>query len=186
LKEQKKTSPESAFISIGSNISPEKHLLLAAQRLHELGRLLRISNVYQNPPVGRPEQTDFLNVAALVETNLSPLQIRILLRRIEAALGRIRSEDKYAPRTMDLDLCLLGNVIINTAEMTLPDPDLLTRGHLAIPLAELDPDFVHPITGESLQEIANRLNPSVELILREDVTEQIHEAIENSLGDPSF
>ncbi|OGO20882.1 MAG: hypothetical protein A2Z14_04125 [Chloroflexi bacterium RBG_16_48_8] len=86
---------------------------------------------------------------------------------------------------MDLDLCLLGNEILDTLEITLPDPDLLTRGHLTIPLAELAPDFPHPITGESLQQIADRLQPTVELRLREGVTSQLQEALKTPSQDAS-
>jgi 2-amino-4-hydroxy-6-hydroxymethyldihydropteridine diphosphokinase len=176
LKEQPKTSPEWAFISIGSNISPEKYLPLAISRLHQLGKLLKTSCVYQNPAVGRPEQEDFLNAAVLIDTALPPLEIRNHLRVIEKDLDRVRTDDKFAARTIDLDLCLLGNQILDLTEIALPDPDLMTRAHLAVPLAELAPDFHHPITGESLQQIADRLRSEAILTLREDITNQIQQA----------
>ncbi len=176
MKEQQKTSPEWAFISIGSNIAPEKHLPLAIIKLHHLGNILGTSNVYQNPPLGRPEQADFLNAAVLLETALTPLEIRSQLRKIEAELGRVRTEDKFAARTMDLDLCLLGDWVIDTPEITVPDPDLLTRAHLAIPIAELAPNFHHPLTGETLQRIADRLQHSSQLTLRVDATERLQAA----------
>jgi 2-amino-4-hydroxy-6-hydroxymethyldihydropteridine diphosphokinase len=177
LNEHQTISPKQAFISIGSNIEPEKHLPLAIYRLHEIGRLLKSSNVYQNPPIGRPEQDDFLNAAVLLETTLPALEIRHRFRQIEFDLGRIRSEDKFAARTIDLDLCLLGDQVINSPEVTLPDPDLLQRAHLAVPLAELDPHFLHPLTGETLQGIADYLIPHAKLTLREDITKVIQEII---------
>lgn len=176
MKEQQQTSPEWAFISLGSNISPEKYLPLAILRLHHLGQILGISKVYQNPAVGRPEQAEFLNAAVLLETELTPLEIRNQLRKIEADLDRVRTEDKFAARTIDLDLCLMGDWIMDTPEITLPDPEILTRGHLAIPLAELSPAFHHPITGETLQQIADKLTSIATLSLREDVTKQLQEA----------
>jgi 2-amino-4-hydroxy-6-hydroxymethyldihydropteridine diphosphokinase len=176
LKEQQKISPEWAFISLGSNITPEKYLPLAIQRLHPLGEILRTSCVYQNPPIGRPEQADFLNAAALVETTLFPIEIRNRLREVEANLGRVRTEDKFAARTIDLDLCLLGDTIMDSPEITLPDPDLISRAHLAIPMAELAPNFHHPITGETLKQIADKLRPSATLTLREDLTERLKES----------
>ena len=178
LNEHQKTSPKRAFISIGSNIEPDKHLPLAIYRLHELGRLLKSSNVYQNPPVCRPEQEDFLNAAVLLETTLPSLEIRYRLRQIEFDLGRIRTEDKYAARTIDLDLCLLGDQVIISPELTLPDPDLLQRAHLAVPMAELDPNFLHPLTGETLQRIADQLKPNAKLTLREDVSKAIQEVVQ--------
>jgi 2-amino-4-hydroxy-6-hydroxymethyldihydropteridine diphosphokinase len=180
LKELQKTSPEWAFISLGSNLKPKKHLPLAVRKLCQLGTLLRTSCVYQNPPIGRPEQADFLNAAALLETALTPLEIRSHLREIEKDLGRIRTEDKFAARTIDLDLCLLGELIMDTPEITLPDPDLLSHGYLAVPMAELAPDFRHPITGETLQQIADKLSLATSLTLREDITKQLKEAVSAS------
>jgi 2-amino-4-hydroxy-6-hydroxymethyldihydropteridine diphosphokinase len=168
-----------AFISLGSNIAPEDNLPMAIERLKELGRLIAVSSVYQSPAVGPVRQEDFLNAAALIETELTPFEIRAQLRQIEADLGRDRPKKldgypdeaaKYAPRTIDLDLCLLGDLILDTPPMTLPDPDLLTQPHLAVPLAELAPDFLHPITGEPLREIADRLRPGAQLTPRPDIS----------------
>ena len=84
---------------------------------------------------------------------------------------------KYAPRTIDLDLCLLGDLILDTPLLTLPDPDLLTQPHLAIPLAELAPDFPHPITGEPLCEIADRLRPGAQLTSLPDISKDLQEIV---------
>jgi 2-amino-4-hydroxy-6-hydroxymethyldihydropteridine diphosphokinase len=161
--------PERAFVSIGSNIEPEKHLPLAIPRLMDVGMLIAVSQVYQNPAVGPTGQPGFLNAAALVETELPPLDVRSLLRAIEKDLGRVRTDDKYAPRTIDLDLCIYGQLIIDTCELTLPDPEILGRAHLAVPFAELAPGYRHPVTMETLREIADRLLPGSELRLRPDV-----------------
>lgn len=163
------TSPEFAFVALGSNIEPERHLPRAAQRLREVGHLIRVSNVYQNPALGPTAQPDFLNAAALLETSLSAEEIRRCLRRIEADLGRMRTGDKYAARTIDLDLCLLGSQVFESSLITLPDPELLTRPHLAVTLAELAPGFLHPVTGEPLSAIAERLRPGADLRPRPDV-----------------
>lgn len=161
---------EKAFISLGSNINPEVNLPMAMRSLDAIGEVLAVSMVYQNPAVGPTPQADFLNAAVLIATDLEPLEIRARLREIEVALGRVRSEDKYAPREIDLDLCLLGELIFESPELTLPDPDLLERPHLIVPVAELDPDFIHPITGESLDQIAERRKIDSDLTPRPDVT----------------
>lgn len=161
--------PKRAFISIGSNIDPEKHLPLAIRKLKQLGEVLSVSGVYQNPALGRREQPDFLNAAVLLLTHLQALEVRRELRSIEAQLGRVRTEDKYAARTIDLDLCLFNNLIIQSPEFVLPDPGIFKRAHLAVPLAELDPGYLHPITDETLEQIANQLRPEVDLSAREDV-----------------
>ena len=165
--------PEHAFIALGSNIEPEFHLPLAIQELEILGQVLAVSDVYQNPALGPTPQADFLNAAALVESALTPLEIRAVLRGIEADMGRVRSEDKFAPRKIDLDLCLLGNATLDGPELTLPDPDLLSRAHLAVTLSELAPDFPHPITKEPLREIAARLRCGAHLVARSDVRARI-------------
>ncbi len=169
------TLTELAFIALGSNIDPETNLLLASTRLSKLGNPIAISTVYQNPAIADEPQQDYLNAAVLIETTLDPLVIRDKLREIEADLGRIRTEDKFAPRTIDLDLCILGDRVLDHELLTLPDPDLLKRAHLAVTLAELRPGFLHPITGDSLDEIAHELQKDAELNPRSDVVLQSHE-----------
>lgn len=166
--------PKRAFISIGSNIDPEKHLPLAIRKLKQLGEILSVSGVYQNPALGRSEQPDFLNAAALLLTHLPALEVRHALRSIEAQLGRVRTDDKYAARTIDLDLCLYDNLVIQSPEFVLPDPEIFERAHLAVPLAELDPGYLHPITDETLEQIANRLRPGADLTPRDDIATILH------------
>ena len=164
---------EKAFISLGSNIEPEINLTLAVQHLKSIGEVIAISRVYQNPAVGPTPQPDFLNAAALVETDHKPELIRKLLRVIEVELGRVRTEDKFAPRTIDLDLCFLGDMVIESDKIVLPDPDVLIRAHLAVPLAELNPCYMHPISGEHLGLIAARLCQSADLSPRPDIAERM-------------
>jgi 2-amino-4-hydroxy-6-hydroxymethyldihydropteridine diphosphokinase len=158
-----------AFISIGSNIDPELHLPFAVQRLSEIGTVVAVSMVYQNTAIGSTPQPDFLNAAALVETDMLAHEIRDHLRQIEADSGRVRTKDKFAPRTLDLDLGMLGDLIHQDDLLTIPDPDILTHAHLAVPFADLASDHLHPVTGETLQTIAERVRLSVELLPRPDV-----------------
>jgi 2-amino-4-hydroxy-6-hydroxymethyldihydropteridine diphosphokinase len=152
-----------AFISLGSNIDPEVHLPEAIARLKSIGQVLHASTAYRNPAVGPGRQPDFVNAAALVQTSLTPEEIRDRLRAIEAALGRVRQPDRYAPRTIDLDLCYLGETDEEFDGWSLPDGEADRLAHLAIPLAELDPAFRHPKTGETLKAIADRLRPGAHL-----------------------
>jgi len=146
---------EIAFVALGSNLQPEIHLQEAISHLLSLGQIKDISRAYRSKPVGGRKQPDFLNAALLVRVSEEPSHIRNQLRKIETALGRVRTEDKYASRTIDLDLVLLGDRV--DPKFPLPDPEILTREHLAVPLAEIAPDFCHPITGEALETIAARL-----------------------------
>lgn len=152
-----------AFISLGSNIDPEVNLPAAVSRLVVIGRILRVSAAYRNPAVGPRRQPDFVNAAALVETSLTPPEIRDRLRNIETELGRVRQADRYAPRTIDLDLCYLGETDEEFTGWSLPDREADQLAHLAIPLSELDPGFRHPETGETLEAIAERLRPRANL-----------------------
>jgi len=164
---------ERAFLSLGSNLEPESNLPRAALGLRPLGRILACSNVYRNPAVGPTPGPDFLNAAVLMETELTPHVLRTELRALETRLGRRRTSDKYAPRTIDLDLVLYGALVVRVDGLDLPDPDLVIRPHLAIPLAELDPEHRHPITGETLSSIAARLQPLAPMRLLPEVTLQI-------------
>ncbi len=161
--------PELAFISLGSNIEPEAHLPRALTRLRQLGRLLACSGVYQNPAIAKEPQPDYLNAAVLIETELSPLKIRERLREIEAQLGRVRTKDKNAPRTIDLDLCLYGDLQMESPELSLPDPDILRRPHLAKTMADLHPSMNYPGTSDTLAQIADALHPGSQLVERLDV-----------------
>ena len=148
-------STEQAFIALGSNIQPEDHLPAAISRLLSLGQVVAVSRAYRSEPVGGKSQPNFLNAAVLIRVAEEPASIRTGLRKIETALGRVRTADKYASRTIDLDLVLLGDRV--DLKFPLPDPDILTREHLAVPLAELAAEFCHPVTGEELGSIAARL-----------------------------
>jgi 2-amino-4-hydroxy-6-hydroxymethyldihydropteridine diphosphokinase len=139
--------------------------------------MIAVSTVYQNPAVGPTPQPDFLNAAALIETDQPAETIRLYLRDIEADAGRVRTLDKYAPRTLDLDLCLLGTQITESPESSLPDPDLITRAHIAVPMAELAPTFLHPITGEALQIIADRLRPDASLVPQPEISARLQSIV---------
>jgi dihydroneopterin aldolase/2-amino-4-hydroxy-6-hydroxymethyldihydropteridine diphosphokinase len=164
---------ELAFISIGSNLDPEHHLPRAVERLGRLGRLRGISGVYQNPAIGGRAQPEYLNAAVLLEVDLSPDELRTELHKIEADLGRVRTRDKYAPRTIDLDLSLFGDRVLSGSDYQIPDPEITRLAHLAIPLAELAPEFRHPSLDETLLQIADRLRPGSKLVRRPDLSEQL-------------
>lgn len=161
-------APERAFVLLGSNLDPEVNLPRAVAALARLGRILGVSSVYQSPPSARPEQPDFLNAAVLLETGLEPAALQRALRNTEAELGRVRRSDRHAARPIDLDLVLYGSRI-EAGPVTLPDPDLLEHAYAAAPIAELDPEFLHPVVGEALSRIAGRLTKDATLKRREDV-----------------
>ncbi|MGH9464880.1 MAG: 2-amino-4-hydroxy-6-hydroxymethyldihydropteridine diphosphokinase, partial [Thermoanaerobaculia bacterium] len=148
------------IIGLGSNVDPERHLAAALARLARALEVTNVSSVYASDPVGAPGSARFLNAAVGAWTDLEPARLKAeVLRPIEAALGRHRTGDRNAPRTIDLDLLLYGEAVIEDRErgLRLPDPELLARAHVAVPAAEVWPEGVHPVTGETLGAIAARL-----------------------------
>jgi 2-amino-4-hydroxy-6-hydroxymethyldihydropteridine diphosphokinase len=130
--------PESiAFIAVGANIEPERHIEAALALLHEETRVVASSTFYRTDPIGGPDQPPFINGVWLLETNVAPAAIRNeWLRPIESGLGRRRTEDKFAPRTIDLDLVLYDDWTIDDGDVRLPHPDL-QRPFVYIPVMEL-------------------------------------------------
>lgn len=115
-------------------------------------RLTAISTVYQTEPIGRPEQAAYYNCVVQLETPLAPRPLRDVLREIESQLHRRRSADKYASRTIDLDLIVYDDVAQDDADFPLPDPEVLRRPFLLVCLAELDPHRHLPGMVVSLSE----------------------------------
>jgi dihydroneopterin aldolase/2-amino-4-hydroxy-6-hydroxymethyldihydropteridine diphosphokinase len=147
-----------AFIGIGSNIEPAKNTIVALRSLARQTHVTAVSMVYCTSALGRPEQSDYFNCVAEIETDAPPAELkRGILRTIETKLGRERSDDKYAPRTIDLDLIIYGDLVVDEEGIKLPDPDIMERPFLAIPLFELAPDLV--LAGYNLRigEIAARI-----------------------------
>jgi 2-amino-4-hydroxy-6-hydroxymethyldihydropteridine diphosphokinase len=137
-----------AFVGIGANLGePERQIRAALGELAASDRveLVAVSSLRETDPVGYEDQPRFLNGAAVVETELSPRELLERLLEIERILGRTRGEGpRFGPRTIDLDLLLYGDEIVQEAGLTLPHPRLAQRRFALEPLAELDPDLEIP------------------------------------------
>jgi 2-amino-4-hydroxy-6-hydroxymethyldihydropteridine diphosphokinase len=150
-------------ITLGSNIDKERNLPAAVTLLSAQVEVVRVSRVYETTPKGLPEQPNFFNAAAMLETGLSPASLKDgLLSEIERQLKRERQADKNAPRTMDLDIALYDERVetytpADGRPRYIPDPDLLRFVHVALPVADLLPEKSHPESGERLGDIADRL-----------------------------
>lgn len=172
-----------AFIGVGSNINPEENMRRALRLLAEQVRVMRVSTVYRTEALGRPGDPSFYNCVVEIETEIPPEDLkRRVLRRIEADLGRSRTADKYAPRTMDLDVLLYGDMVVSAGDLVLPDPDITKRPFLAIPLRELAPDLPLPGTGRSIADAAaafahHQMQPLPEYttLLRRDIADGYRE-----------
>jgi 2-amino-4-hydroxy-6-hydroxymethyldihydropteridine diphosphokinase len=141
------------FISLGSNIEPEKNIYHALERLHPILNIEKVSTFYWTRPIEREGQSNFLNGVLSARSSLTPLAIKFdLLREIESLMGRKRGLDKHAARIIDLDLILYGDLLIQDKDLTLPDPEILDRPFLHWPLLEIVPEITLPGDSMKLQE----------------------------------
>jgi 2-amino-4-hydroxy-6-hydroxymethyldihydropteridine diphosphokinase len=149
LSEVKQTKEHQVIIGLGSNISPAENLKSALYLLGQYAPIEAISDVWQTRAVGS-KGPDFLNAAVRISSPLSYDELRNqILRPIENLLGRVRTKDPNSPRTIDLDILIVDGELI--------DQDLWKYAHACVPVAKLLPDFHNPMTGESIQIIADRL-----------------------------
>jgi 2-amino-4-hydroxy-6-hydroxymethyldihydropteridine diphosphokinase len=148
-----------AFIGVGSNINPAENVRNAIQLLSKKVNILGISTVYQTQPEEGLKQPQYYNCVVEIETNLSAEELKYkVLRKIEKDLGRKRSRDKYASRTIDLDLILYNDLVLKNDDFILPDPQIASRPYLAIPLCELNPELALPGSGLCIKELASSLS----------------------------
>jgi 2-amino-4-hydroxy-6-hydroxymethyldihydropteridine diphosphokinase len=141
-----------AYIALGSNLGDRTEALSSAIRhLGSLGRLVALSSLYETEPVGYHDQPAFLNAVVALETQLEPLPLLRGLLAIERQLGRDRSHGPLkGPRTLDLDLLLMGDWIVADEELSLPHPALAQRRFVLAPLAEIAPELRHPETNQTM------------------------------------
>ena len=143
------------YIGLGSNLGDRsKNLSGAVERLSSVGTVTAVSSIYETKPWGvEGYQPRYLNQAAAVDTSMDALDVVTELLSIEYSLGRAR-EEKNASRTLDLDLLLHGDSVMNASGVTVPHPRLHERAFVLIPLVEIAPEIVHPILDRSIAELA--------------------------------
>ncbi len=154
-----------AFLALGSNLGDRQANLdqaLEAIQEHPRIELTQVSSFYETEPVGGPPNQDpYLNAVAEVETDLPPEELLAVLLEIEQKLGRVRRE-RYAPRTIDLDILLYGDRVIETETLTVPHPRMHTRGFVLEPFAEIAPSTVHPGLGVTIGQLWEDYDPDEE------------------------
>ncbi len=146
---------ETAYIGLGSNLGDrEKNIRLALQAMERTGgiRLVRSASLYDTDPEGVREQPRFLNTAARIETTLPPRELLSAVKDIEKDLGRLPGE-RWGPRAIDLDILLYGERIISSESLTVPHPLMGERTFVLKPLAEMEPQLVHPVLKKTVREL---------------------------------
>ena len=147
-----------AALGLGSNVGDRRaHLETALHGLRARLEVLAVSRFLATEPVGGPPQGEFLNAAAVVETELSPRALLELARALEEAAGRERGA-RWGPRTLDIDLLLYGDEIVNDADLVVPHPRLHERRFVLEPLAEIAPDWTVPRLDRTVRELREDLH----------------------------
>jgi len=149
-----------AFVGLGSNLGErETQIRLALDDLARLAdsRLDGVSSLYDTEPLGETEQPNFLNAVARLHTELPARQLLWNLHLIERRLGRVRGR-RWGPRTIDLDLLLYGDLVLDEPDLRVPHPELARRAFVLVPLLELEPGLVHPETGRTLLHHLSQLD----------------------------
>src|ERR1700722_18220972 len=149
--------PHIVYLSLGSNVGDrEAQLRDAENRLAQLGRLIAVSSFYETEPVEFTQQPWFLNCAVAIETSSTPEDLMTSILRIEAEMGRRRLENK-GPRSIDIDILLFADAIVQSSELTIPHPAIHQRRFVLEPLAEIAPQALHPISKKTIRELLDEL-----------------------------
>ncbi|MBK1654814.1 2-amino-4-hydroxy-6-hydroxymethyldihydropteridine diphosphokinase [Allochromatium vinosum] len=147
-----------AFIAIGSNIEPERHIALGLEALNQIPttRIGAVSSWYRTRPWGLEAQAAFINLVVEVWTRLTPSALLAATQGVENRLGRVRAQVN-GPRTLDLDILLYGERVDDMPELRLPHPGLLLRDFMLIPLLEIAPEVMHPERGHPIAELTDEI-----------------------------
>ena len=148
------------YLGLGTNLGDkERNLNNAILKIsQDIGKVICQSSFYASKPWGFESENDFLNAVILAETNMSPLELLAKTQEIELELGRtVKSTNGYADRVIDIDILLFDNEIIDIPELKIPHPLITERDFVYIPLLEIAPNLLHPISGKTF----NKKNKSV-------------------------
>ncbi len=128
-----------AFLALGSNIGDRRHTLREA--VGAIPELVAVSPVYETEPVGGPEQDQFYNIVVELDTRRTPRELLALCHELEQAAGRVRVV-RWGPRTLDVDVLMVGDLLVDDEDLTVPHPRMAQRNFVMVPLLDLAPDIV--------------------------------------------
>ena len=142
------------YLGLGSNLGERQYNLdRALEFLSHRLRVEKVSSVYDTEPIGNTEQPRFLNLVCQISTGLEPIGLLTLVKGIESKLGRLPHHTSNEPRPIDIDILFYGDQVIETPKLVIPHPRLTERAFVLIPLVEIAPDLVHPVSGKAVKEL---------------------------------
>lgn len=147
-----------AFVALGSNIGDRVgNIRKAIEFLKEKASVSNVSSMYETEPMYLVDQNWFVNCVAKLETNLSPRELLHYLKDVERRMGRTEGV-RYGPRIIDLDILFYGDEVIRQDDLEIPHPGISERTFVLVPLAEIEPDLVHPVYGKTSSKLLAELN----------------------------
>lgn len=147
------------YIGLGANLGNQVETLRqAVTELSKLGTITAVAGLYRSAPVGYTDQPWFYNSVVELDSDLEPLELLHECQRIETELGRVRTI-RFGPRTLDIDLLLTGEQVLDTPELQIPHPRMHQRRFVLVPLSEIAPELVHPIAHRTMSELRRDLDP---------------------------
>jgi len=151
------TEPVTIYLGLGANMGNrqdnlDRALDLLSQRL----RIGKVSSIYDTEPIGNVNQPHFLNLTCQAYTRLAPKELLTLAKGIELKLGRALGKSN-APRPIDIDILFYGDLVMETPELVIPHPRLTERAFVLVPLAEIAPGLVHPVSGKTVKDLKGAL-----------------------------
>ena len=148
----KPTEKTEVFLSLGSNIDPKENLKYACRELEKAFGNIQISSVYRNKPIGF-KGNDFLNMVVKVKSMFNPNEMLDFIQSLEAATGRDIATGTLDSRTLDIDMVLYGDLVHPEKPFKIPRNDIELYSFVLCPLAEIDPDGIHPVTGKTFKDL---------------------------------
>ena len=158
-----------AYLGLGSNLDAEQNLQLASRELRDRFSLQKISTAYRSKALGF-DGDDFLNAVACIETELTPQELCGELELIHDLAGRTRRSEKFVTRSLDIDLLLYDQLVLNEPPVRLPREDVLQYSFVLKPLAEIAPNYRHPVTGKLISDHWREFDAASHPLTRVDMT----------------
>ena len=158
------------YLLLGGNVDDRKYYLNRARQkiLSNIGKIKQCSSIFETEPWGFKSEDLFLNQVVITETEKNPEEILNEITIIESELGRVRSNEGYSSRTIDIDILFFNNDVFDKKDLTIPHPGLHQRRFVLEPLNEIAPDYIHPVLKKSVSELLSECNDTLQVYKLKD------------------